>query len=102
MTMSSIQRITKGDIIVERVGAKNKMIPVRKVEFNACSSMGVHVNTNMCYDYNAVVQLADGDGTLSDLETALGDLEEDFPTEEDLRQAYLGSIEAWADRLVRQ
>lgn len=99
MTMSSVQRITKGDIIVERVNGKNKMIPVRKVEFNACSSKGVHVNTNMCYDYNAVVQLADAEGTLSDLETALGDLEEDFDP------GVLVSVgdvyEAMAERLVK-
>lgn len=77
MTMSSIQNISKGDIIVERVNGKNRMTPVRKVEFNACSSMGVHINTSMCYDFNAVVQLADAEGTVKDLEEAIEDLNVD-------------------------
>lgn len=68
MTRSSIQVVYKGDIIVERVNGKNRMIPVRKVEFDACSSKGVHINTSMCYDYNAVVELVDGEATLGDLQ----------------------------------
>lgn len=99
MTMSSVQNITKGDIIVERISGKNRMIPIRKVEFNACSSKGVHVNTSMCYDHNAVVQLVDSDGTITDLESALDDLEEDFDPGLDVTVGDV--LEAMADRLVK-
>lgn len=105
MSRVSVQRLVKGDIIIERVGGKNRMTPIRKVEFNACSNWGVHVNSNACYDFNAVVDIVEGEGTLGDMEkemSALGDLEEDFPTDEDLRQAGERSIEAWADFLVKQ
>jgi hypothetical protein len=81
MTRSSIQRIVKGDIIIERVNGKKRMIPVSKVEFNACSTYGVHINRSMCYDFNAVVDLVEGESTLGDMEkemAGLGDLEEDF------------------------
>lgn len=101
---SSIQKVVKGDVIVERVAGKKRMISVTKVEFNACSSRGVHVNRNSCYDFNAMVDLVPGEATLKDLEeemTALGDLEEDFPTVNDIRQAGIDSIEAWAERLVK-
>lgn len=81
MARCSIQKVVKGDIIVERVNGKNRMTPVTKVEFNACSSKGVHINRNACYDFNAVVNLVDGEGTVSDLDreiAGLGDLESDF------------------------
>lgn len=78
MSRSSVQRIVRGDIIIERVNGKNRMTPVKQVEFNACSSNGVHVNRSMCYDYNAVVDLVDGEGTL-------GDLEKEFATLNDLQ-----------------
>lgn len=80
MAQVSVQRLVKGDVIVERVNGKNRMTPVTKVEFNACSTHGVHVNRSMCYEFNAVVNLMDEESTLGDLEkefTALGDLEED-------------------------
>ncbi len=69
--MASIQTIRKGDVIIERRNGKDVMIPVRKVEFNACSTRGVHVNTNMCYDFNAVVHVVEGEATLGDLKQAL-------------------------------
>lgn len=78
---SSVQKLVKGDIIIERVNGKNRMTPVRQLEFNACSTKGVHVNRNMCYDFNAVVDLVDGESTLGDMEkevAGLGDLEEDW------------------------
>jgi hypothetical protein len=80
MARVSVQNLVKGDVIVERVNGKNRMTPVTKVEFNACSTHGVHVNRSMCYEFNAVVNLMDEESTLGDLEkefTALGDLEED-------------------------
>jgi hypothetical protein len=100
MARASVQCLAKGDIIVERANGKNRMIPVKQVEFNACSSRGVHVNRSMCYNYNDVVDLVEGEGTLGDLEKAasgLGDLEEDF---EGLNE--FDRLEAWADKLVKQ
>lgn len=76
MARSSVQKLVKGDIIVERVNGKKRMIPVKQVEFNACSTHGVHVNRNMCYDFNAVVDLVMGEGTVSDLEEAIDGLVE--------------------------
>lgn len=79
--MARIETVVKGDIIVERVGGKNRMIPVRKVELNACSKRSVHINSNACYDWGTHVRIAEGEGTLGDLEkemSGLGDLEEDF------------------------
>jgi hypothetical protein len=98
MARSSVQRLVKGDIIIERSNGKNRMTPVRRIEFNACSSYGVHVNGNECYDYNAVVDVVLGEGSLSDLEEAtsgLGDLEED------LESALNDAWERYADGLVR-
>lgn len=98
MTRVNVQRLLKGDIIIERVNGKRRMTPVTKVEFNACSSHGVHVNRSMCYDFNAVVDLVDGEGTLGDLEkemTGLGDLEEDL--EGVMNEAW----ESYAEGLVR-
>lgn len=99
MTMSSVQNINKGDIIVERVNGRKRMTPVRKVEFNACSTKGVHVNTSMCYDFNAVVELVDGDGTLKDLEEAVSDIPADYEDEGQLDKA-ISQLEDIADRLV--
>lgn len=104
MARCSVQRIVKGDIIIERVNGKNRMTPVKQIEFNACSSNGVHVNRSMCYDYNAVVDLVDSEGSLGDLEkefSGLGDREEDFPTVEELWRAGTDSVEAWAEKLIK-
>jgi hypothetical protein len=105
MTRASVQRLAKGDIIVERVNGKNRMIPVKQVEFNACSTRGVHVNRNMCYGPMDVVDLVEGEGTLGDLEKAasgLGDLEEDFDPEVVVDLSELDTLEAWVDKLVKQ
>lgn len=98
MTRVNIQRLLKGDIIIERVNGKRRMTPVTKVEFNACSSHGVHVNRSMCYDFNAVVDIVDGEGSLADMEkelTGLGDLESDL--EEAVDEAW----ESYAEGLVK-
>jgi hypothetical protein len=102
MATTIAQRVVKGDIIIERDNGKNRMIPVRKVQHTVCSRVKVHIN-DLCYDWNAVVQLVDGEGTVKDLEAAIDELEEydAFPTDEDLRRAGEDSIKAWADQLVR-
>lgn len=104
MARSSVQRIVKGDIIIERVNGKKRMTPVKQVEFNACSSHGVHVNRSMCYEYNAVVDLVDSEGSLGDLEkefSGLGDLEGDFPTVNDLWRVGMDSVEGLAEKLIK-
>lgn len=115
MARVSIQRLLKGDIIIERVNGKRRMTPVTKVEFNACSSHGVHVNRSMCYEFNAVVDVVDGDGNLGDLEkemSGLGDLEEDYEplgtvrvdangVNEDDMDAVMDRIMSITNRLVR-
>jgi hypothetical protein len=87
MAHVSVQTLAKGDVIIERGSGKPRMTPVTKVEFNACSTHGVHVNRNACYDFNATVEVVQSEGTLGDLrdtidsdevlESALGDLESD-------------------------
>lgn len=94
MSQASIQRVVKGDVIVERINGKKRMTPVARVEFNACSSNGVHINRSMCYDFNAVVDIEDH---VEELE----EFENEFPTDQDLQDAHSNSIEAWADRLVK-
>lgn len=104
MANSSITRVRKGDIIVERSNGKNRMTPVRKVDFLSCSSYGVHINDKDCYEYSAVVQLVDGEGTLGDLrdEVELGTVRvsDDGVNEEDL-DAVMDNIMSIADQLVR-
>lgn len=82
MARVSIQRLVKGDVIVEQVNGKNRMTPVTKVEFNACSTHGVHVNRSMCYEFNAVVNLLDEKSTLGDLEKELDKMPEEMSAEE--------------------
>jgi hypothetical protein len=87
MAHVSVQTLAKGDVIIERGSGKPRMTPVTKVEFNACSTHGVHVNRNACYDFNATVEVVQSEGTLGDLqdavdsdevlESGLGDLESD-------------------------
>jgi hypothetical protein len=96
--MASILDVRKGDIIVERNNGKKSMIPVRKVEFFVCSTKGVHVNDNACYDNTAVVTLVAGEGTLSDLESGLGDLEEDYSM---IGDAMVADYEALAELFVK-
>lgn len=101
MARSSVQRIVRGDIIIERVNGKNRMTPVKHVEFNACSSNGVHVNRSMCYDYNAVVDLVDGEGTLGDLEkefATLSDFEDNGTETSNLSEK---ELEALASGIVK-
>lgn len=99
MSRASVQCLAKGDIIVERANGKNRMIPVKHVEFNACSSRGVHVNRNMCYSYNDVVDLVEGEGTLGDLEEAASGLG-DLPKDQALTDQEF--YEELADLLVKQ
>lgn len=97
--MAKIQDVVKGDIIIERASGKNRMIPVKKVELNACSKASVHINNNACYDWGTDVQVAKGEGTLGDLEkemTGLGDLEEDLDV--NVEDAW---AELMADKLVK-
>jgi hypothetical protein len=87
MAHVSVQTLAKGDVIIERGSGKPRMTPVTKVEFNACSTHGVHVNRNACYDFTATVEVVQSEGTLSDLrdtvdsdealENGLGDFESD-------------------------
>lgn len=108
--MAKIQHVTKGDIIVERHNGKNRMTPVNKVELNACSKRSVHINGNACYDWGTDVRIAEGDGTLGDLEkevAGLGDLEEDFDpglllTVGDVQKVHEEALEALADKLVKR
>lgn len=44
-----------GDVIREPGGSTTE---VKQIDFNACSSKGVHVNRKSCYDWNAPVQLS--------------------------------------------
>jgi hypothetical protein len=79
--MARIESVVKGDIIIERVAGRNRMIPVKKVEHNTCSKPSVHINNNACYDWGTHVRIAEGEGTLGDLEmevSGMGDLEEDW------------------------
>lgn len=68
-----INNVKPGDIIKERGG---KGIEVKKVQLNACSSRGVHINDKFCWDSGAPVVLAKVGKDAE--ETALGDLNEDF------------------------
>lgn len=77
MATTIAQRVVKGDILIERDNGKKRMILVKKVQHTVCSRTKVHIN-DLCYDWNAVVDLAEADGTLGDLETALGDLDSDY------------------------
>lgn len=101
MARSSVLRLVKGDIIIERVNGKNRMTPVRQLEFSACSSRGVHVNRNMCYDSSAVVEIVDGGGTLGDLEDELSEFEEDFDPGVQVNVGDVDLMEAWADKLIK-
>lgn len=105
MARASIQSVLRGDIIVERVAGKRRMTPVKTIEFNACSSHGVHINRSMCYDSSAVVELVDGQGTLGDLEKEIENFEirstETTFDPQELEKAYEGSIDAWADKIVK-
>lgn len=105
MTHVSVQSLVKGDVIIERGSGKPRMTPVTKVEFNACSTHGVHVNRNACYDFNASVEVVQAEATLGDLEKEieLGTVRvsDDGVNEEDL-DAVMDKIEAWADLVVRQ
>lgn len=105
--MASVLAISlvKGDVIIERVAGKKRMTPVTKVEVNACSSRGVHVNRNMCFDATTPVEVAYAEMTLADLAeemTGLGDLESDYeavrtgPSISDEE-----SLEEMVDRLVK-
>lgn len=98
MARASVQALVRGDILIERVAGKKRMTPVRQIEFNACSSHGVHINRSMCFDSTAVVDISDGEGTLGDLEkemSGLGDLEEDFDS------GVLVNVEDFADKIVK-
>lgn len=97
--MAQIQNVVKGDIIVERVGGKNRMTPVRKVEINACSKPSVHINGNTCWDWGTHVRLAESEGTLQDLESAVGDLESDNQFVE--KEMTIEEWENYAQGLVR-
>ncbi len=100
MARSSVQKLVKGDIIVERVNGKKRMTPVTKVEFNACSSKGVHVNRSMCYDFNAVVELEDQETILDDLEAEFDD-GADIDAEIDRQGSTDAELEALAERVIR-
>lgn len=79
--MARIESVVKGDIIVERVNGKNRMIPVRRVDINRCSKPSVHINDSACYDWGTDVRLADGEGTLADLEEVVGEVEDEVVEE---------------------
>jgi hypothetical protein len=104
MPRVSVQKLIKGDVIIEHSYGKPRMTPVTKVEFNACSSHGVHVNRNSCYDFNAVVDIAEAEGNLADLEKEIElgvvRVSEDGVNEEDL-DAVMDKIEAWADLVIQ-
>lgn len=68
-----INDVKPGDVIKEQRG---KGIEVTKVELNACSSRGVHINGKYCWDSGAPIVLSKTGKNAQ--ETALGDLEEDF------------------------
>lgn len=51
-----ITEVHKGDIIIEDQGE----ITVRKIEHEACSSKGTHVNDRGCYDRYAKVNIKVG------------------------------------------
>jgi hypothetical protein len=95
MTRASVLRLAKGDIIIERVNGKKRMIPVKQVEFDACSTRGVHVNRNACYDSSAVVDLVEGEGTLGDLEDAVNEGGADQDENDDIVD--LGDLDKYAD-----
>ncbi len=79
--MAKIQTVVKGDVILERIDGKNRMTPVRSVDYNACSKPSVHINNNECYDWGTDVRLVEADQTLGDIEkemSGLGDLSEEY------------------------
>jgi hypothetical protein len=84
--VASIMSVRVGDVIVERNGSKKSMIPVKSISYKSCSSMGVHVNNNACYDSTAVVEIIQEDADISFEESALGDVMNDF--------------EIWAEEIV--
>ena len=99
----NIQLVEEGDIIVE---GKAK-IAVRRVERNACSKKGVHINDNACYDNTAHVVVIQGERELpSDVVEETHD-EGNFDADWDLVDnhymtiAYENSLKAWADRVIR-
>lgn len=56
---TSISNARTGDTIVEG----RSRIEIRKIEHNACSTRGTHVNRSMCYDRGSMVHLEVGSVT---------------------------------------
>lgn len=100
MAHASIQRVVKGDIIIERANGKKRMTPVTKVEFSACSSKGVHINRSACYDFNAVVELVDGEKNLGEMQDEMEEFEEDLDILASAGAA-LGKYDELAELLVK-
>lgn len=72
-----ITQVKKGDTIVD---GRDK-VEVTRVENDACSSLGTHINRRYCYDRSAYVEVraAQKNARSEDFtESGVGDLEEDY------------------------
>lgn len=65
--ITTINNVNRGDIIKSSGG---KGIEVKKVELNACSSRGVHINDKYCWDSEAPVSVTrpSAEASISDME----------------------------------
>jgi len=70
----SITAVQKGDIIIDG----RDRIEVNRIEHNACSSRGTHVNRRYCYNQTDSVDIRPGKAESKHFEeSGLGDLEGD-------------------------
>ena len=72
----SITQVRKGDVILEG----RDRTEVKKIEHNACSSFGTHINDRECWDRHTRVQIKPATHAESKHfeESGLGDLQADY------------------------